>query len=299
MSVVVVTGANGFVGSVLCARLEREGVDVRRVVRSGGAGTLSVGDIDPDTDWAPALAGCDAVVHLAGAAHAAAEGSHAGELQRVNVDATRHLAERAVDHGVRRLVFVSSIGVHGDVSSPEAPIDEQSPIRPVGPYAASKWAAERSLADLAGQIELVIVRPPLVYGPGAPGNLARLARWAASPVPMPFAAIGNQRSLIGVDNLADFLAFCVDVELRHDQEIFVVSDGADISTTQLVRGLFPGKRLIPFPRSVARLVARAMRRPRLYHQLWGDLVVDSSHARIDYRWTPPITPDVGLQRCQR
>lgn len=313
---VLVTGATGFIGRHLCAELARRGVPVRAAARrpgppSAGVGWVAVPDVGPATNWDEALAGVERVVHLAGVAHrhGVPAAALADEFGRVNRDGTRRLAEESARHGVRRFVFVSSIGAVASSSS--VPVSESTPCRPEPGYGASKLEAERELRRvLAGTaVEWTIVRPPLVYGPGDPGNMARLLKLVRTGLPLPFGAVRNRRSFVYVGNLVDLLVRCLDAPGAAG-EVFVVGDGTDLSTAELVGRLarlarLP-VRLVRFPPALLRLAALAGDAVRLVarrsvgidsdsvDRLLGSLVVDAAKARFTLGWTPPFGSDEGL-----
>ena len=307
MTEILVTGASGFIGRYLCAELESRGNAVRRAVRralpDGTSGvSFSVGDFCGLTDWTEALYRTDIVVHLAARAHVLRdEASHPlAEFRRVNVDGTMNLARQAHVAGVRRLVFVRSIGVNG-AETLGRPFTAEDVPSPHSPYAISKFEAETELREFArgAGMEVVIVRPPMVLGPEAPGNLGRLVRYLGLGMPLPLGAIKNKRSLVSVDNLVDLISLC----LTHDSapgNTFLVSDGEDISTTELLRRLSNamGRRpwLLPVPTSVLRGMAVLLGKGALAAQICGSLQVDIEKTRRVLSWTPPLSLDEGIRR---
>lgn len=305
---ILVTGATGFIGGALTAELAARGATVRAAVRrpgtevAGAAEVVAVGDLGLETDWAEAVAGCDAVVHLAGRAHVLKEsGDPAPLFQAVNRMAARRLAEAARAAGVKRFVFVSSIGVHG-LDSGKGAISEASPILPETPYAQSKADAEGDLRGIcaAGPMALTVVRPPLVYGPGARGNFGRLVKLVESGLPLPLGRVDNRRSMVGLDTLVDFLALCV-VHPGAAGESFVIADAEITSTTELVKTLAGLMRkrpvLLPVPASWMAAAARIAGRKSLAEGLFGDLVVDTRHARATLGWSPVLTQVEQLARA--
>jgi len=315
---VLVTGSDGFVGRALCARLADTGAPVRCALMDPlekadahdqaaieilqPLECTTVGDIGPSTDWAGALDGVDAVIHLAGRAHVLHETASdpLSEYRRTNAQGTERLAGSAVSAGVRRLVFISSIGVHGTVSG-NAPFTEDTGINPDKDYAVSKWEAEcalRQIAETSG-LEVVVIRPPLVYGPWVRGNFVRLLGWAYKGVPLPLGGVRNQRSFIGLDNLVDVLIRCVASPAAAGQT-FVVSDGEDVSTAGLIRRIAKGlgrpSRLIAFPEAPLRLAARLLGRGVDAERLFGSLTVDSGKVRRVLGWAPPVSLDEGIRR---
>lgn len=299
---VLVTGANGFIGSAFCARAVQDGLRCRgaiRGVRTGldlpaGVDIIPIGTVGPETDWAAALSGIDIVVHLAARAHVLRETAvdPLAEFRRVNTEGTRRLARQAATAGVRRFIFVSSIGVNGDQTH-ERPFREDDPPHPARPYALSKWEAELALRELSAQtgMETVILRAPLVYGPGVKGNMRLLMQFIDRGWPLPFAGVRNRRSLLGLGNLIDALMLCVDRPEAAGQT-FLLCDGEDISTADLVRKIAraAGKkdRFFAMPdlmfRGVAKLAPFA--RAKL-DQVLGSLAIDSSRFRTVLKWFPP------------
>jgi nucleoside-diphosphate-sugar epimerase len=303
---ILVTGATGFVGRALLPRLVSDGWRVRAAVRvsspamPAGVEAMEVGDIGPDTGWHEALAGVDAVVHLAARAHVLDESSpDAFALYRaVNALGALKLAEAAAAAGVRRFVFLSSVRVHG-ARSAGAPFTESSPLAAEDPYGQSKIEAESGLAQIARatQLEPVVLRPPLVYGAGARGNFARLVRLVGQGMPLPLASVRNRRSLIYVGNLVDAIVRSLEHPAATGRT-FLVSDGEDISTPELVRriarALGRPARLIPVPPALLRFGGALAGRKDDVARLLDDLAVDSSHIRTTLAWTPPYTLDQGL-----
>ncbi|MDH0304887.1 MULTISPECIES: NAD-dependent epimerase/dehydratase family protein [unclassified Pseudomonas] len=303
---VLVTGGAGFVGQAVCDRLERDAVQVTKTVRTlndeqkAARNAVALGDIGADTDWRSVLEGIDVVVHLAARAHVLKE-SHAEplvEFRRVNVDAALALAQQAAAAGVKRFVFISSIGVNGNVTG-ETPFAEHSRPAPHAPYAQSKLEAEEALERFTKttSMELVIIRPPLVYAAHAPGNFRRLLQLVASGIPMPFASINNRRSMIALDNLADFITCCV----RHPAaggQTFLISDDEDLSLPGILHLLGEGMgkkvRLLPVPSSLMAAGAGLLGKKNLYTQLCCSLQVDSSKCRELLGWVPPLSASDAL-----
>lgn len=307
----LVTGATGFVGTALCARLAASGVEIVPAVRreSGLPHEVVVGNIDASTDWRHALASCDAVVHLAARVHVMEDAAQdpLASYRGINTEATRNLARQAVDAGVKRFVFISSIKVNGERTEVGRPFTPDDAPAPEDPYAVSKHEAEELLLGLASEtgMEVVIIRPPLVYGPGVKGNFAAMVRWVRRGVPLPLGAVHNRRSLIALDNLVDFIALCADRERspRAAGEVFLISDGEDVSTTELLRkvarayGVKP--RLAPVPARWLRFAAGLLGKGAVADRLLGSLVVDSSKARDLLGWRPVVSMDGQLQKMAR
>jgi len=315
---VLITGASGFVGRATCAWLVAQGMEIAGAVRQlparplAGVGYRIVGGLDAGTDWGEALAGVDAVVHCAARVHVMRETAEdpLAVFRSANVAGTERLARQAVAAGVKRLVFVSSVKVNGEETAPPLPRGARGSFReddapaPQDPYGQTKWEAEAMLARVAQEtgLEVVIVRPPLVYGPSVKGNLARLLRWVERGVPLPLAGIRNARSLIGIDNLASALHAC----LTHSAaagRTYLVRDGEDISTPELVRrlGRHLGKpaRLFALPAPLLEGLAGLVGRRADVQRLTGSLIVDDSRIRRELGWIPPRTLDEGLAQMAR
>ena len=305
---VLVTGASGFVGNAVCANLESQGYMVRSAVRSARRAeglfgdVTSVGEIDAKTDWSCAVRGVNVVVHTAARVHIMDDTAvdPLTEFRRVNVAGTLNLARQAVEAGVRRLVFISSIGVNG-AETFDMPFTDKDLAAPHSPYAVSKYEAELGLQQISQDhdIEIVIIRPPLVFGPNAPGNFNKLLKIMNKGFPLPLGAIHNQRSFVALDNLVDLIVTCVYHPAATNQT-FLVSDGDDLSTTSLLKrtavALGQPARLIPVPMQVVRVAARLLGRINLAQQLCGSLQVDISKARIILGWTPPVSVDEALKK---
>lgn len=307
---ILVTGANGFVGAAVAAHLlEQSSAGVRAAVRRPVAQPIrgldyAVTDgVFPQTDWTAVLRGVSSIVHAAARVHVMREPSPdpLAEFRRVNVEGTLTLARQAVEAGVRRFVFISSIKVNGEATAKERPFLASDEPRPLDAYGLSKLEAEQGLRELANRtgLEVAIVRPPLVYGPGVKANFFSMMKWLHRGVPLPFGSIHNRRSLVGIDNLVDLIARC----LRHPAaagQTFLVSDGEDLSTTELLRrlGMALGApaRLIPVPERVLVYAAKTMGGARLAQRLCGSLWLDISRTRQLLDWSPPVTVDEGLRR---
>ncbi len=308
MSRILVTGASGFVGRALVPALLARGHQVISAVRPGhensraGTGARLIGDIGPDTDWRDALANVEAVVHLAARVHVMKESGLDQEAlyRRTNTEGTRRLAVEAVAAGVKRLVFLSTVKVNGE-QTPGDPFTEADPPNPAGPYARSKWAAEEALAEVAAAttIEIVILRPPLVYGEGVGGNFLSLLKLCRSAPPLPFSAAGNARSLIYLGNLVDAIT-CVLKQPAAAGKIFMVSDGEDLSTPELIRrtaaALGRPARLFPLPICFVRFLAALAGKSAAIERLLASLRVDDEKIRSELDWTPPFTVLQGLGR---
>ena len=305
---VLVTGASGFVGLRLCARLAAAGHTVRAAVRresadlaafARAARIIGVGDIGADTDWQAALAGVDMVVHLAARAHVMRERASdpLAEYRRVNVAGSERLARAAAAAGVSRLIYMSSIKVNGEATV-DAPFRESDAPAPLDAYGRSKWETEQALSRIAAEtgLALTVLRPPLIYGPGVKGNVARLLRWIERGLPLPFASIVNRRSLIYLENLIDATLAVT----RHPApgRTYLVSDARDLSTPQLItalaRGLDKAPRLLAFPPSLLRLAGACTGQRDAAERLLGSLQIDASRIAAELGWRPAHDPDEGL-----
>ncbi|WP_267285490.1 UDP-glucose 4-epimerase family protein [Zeimonas arvi] len=303
----MVTGATGFIGTALVPALLARGWQVRAAVRSPGrtaAGDeVVVGSLGEAFDWAPALHGVDRVVHLAARVHVMQDSASdpLAEFRRANVAGTLALARAASDAGVRRFVFVSSIKVNGEGTREGVPFGADDPPAPVDPYGVSKREAEDALFDIGRStgMEVVVVRPPLVYGPGVKANFEAMMRWLMRGVPLPLGAIRNRRTLVGLDNLVDLIATCLEHPAAAG-EIFLAGDGEDLSTTDLLRRLAAAlgarARLIPVPATLLEAAAALLGKRAVAQRLCGNLQVDIGKARRLLGWAPPVPVDEGLRR---
>lgn len=299
---VLVTGANGFVGAAALPVLRGlPGVSTIGALRSFGPGMddpqryVEIGALGRNPVPAAALAGVDVVVHTAARVHVMRDRvvDPLAAFREVNVEGTMSLARQAAGAGVRRLVFLSSVKVHGEATEPGNPWLADSPPSPNDPYAQSKYEAEQQLRVLAEEtgLEVVIIRPPLVHGPGVKANFLAMMKLLYRGVPLPLGVTGNKRSLVGLDNLVDLIALCV----RHPEAAnhsFLVSDGEDFSTTDMLRhlGAALGRpaRLFPVPASLLKLAAAATRKDEVYRRIFGSLQVDIAKNRNVLGWQPPV-----------
>lgn len=258
----------------------------------------AIGTVTAETDWAPLLSGAGAVVHLLARVHA--PGASAASHHADNCDVTRALAAASAAAGIRRFIFISTVKVMGETSPPGGWRETDRPM-PEGPYGESKLAAERALHEIAqgSRLDPVVIRPPLVHGPGARANLAALARLVESGWPIPLGAVHNARSLVGVDNLADLVGLCL-IHPRAAGETFFVADGPPVSTTALIRllaaALSRPARLLPVPAPLLAMGLAALGRRGLADRLLGNLAVDTTHLGRTLGWTPPLSLEAGLSR---
>lgn len=303
---ILVTGASGFIGSALCARLTSEHMLVRGVGRRP-AGPVGVADyvccdLEHSLELDAMCKGVHTVIHLAGRAHVLNEKSTdpAAAFESANVVASVRLAQAALRQGVGRFIFLSSIGVHASSTGDGEAVSETSPCNPAQHYGVSKLKAERELQKLAQSngMALVVIRPPLVYAGDAPGNFHRLLKIIWRGLPLPFADVHNLRSMVARENLVDFVYLCIKHPLAANQT-FVVSDGVNVSTPDIVRGLANGMgvspRLFGFPVWLLRIGLTMLGKKNMYSQLCESLVIDSSKARRLLDWTPPAAPEGALR----
>lgn len=293
-------------------RLATDGVPVRAAVRRplpdlpAGVDQAVVGDLAAGTDWAAALDGVDTVVHAAARVHVMKDDAAdpLAEFRRVNVEGTLALARQAARAGVRRFIFLSSIKVNGERTSQGLPFTADDAPAPVDPYGVSKLEAEQGLFAIGRDtaMEIVVVRPVLVYGPGVKGNFLSMMRWLHRGVPLPLGAIDNRRSLVALDNLVDLIV----VAMRHPAaagRVFLAADGDDLSTTMLLRrtaaALGRPARLLPVPAALLRLPARLLGREGVADRLVGSLQADISAARTHLQWSPPVAVDAALAETAR
>lgn len=303
----VVTGASGFVGQALVAALRARGRDVIPLARGEdvGRGFRAAPALGDSACWTPFLEGAGQVVHLAARVHVMKdeEIDPLAAFRAVNVTGTLELARQAAEAKVRRFVFVSTVKVHGENSPAGRPLRETDALAPVDPYARSKAEAEEGLRNLCARsgMELVVIRPPLVYGPGVKANFRSIVRWVASGMPLPLGGCNaNRRSLVALDNLVDLIITCLD-HPGAAGGCFFAADGEDLSTAALVRRLARAMgrpaRLWPVPLWMLRLAAAGTGHHDVLQRLCGSLQVDISSARETLGWTPPVGVDEGLRRA--
>ena len=316
---VLVTGANGFAGRSVCRLLLKRGWRVRAVVRGpvqadalrnginaqADLEIVQVRDIGPDTHWEKLFDGCKAVVHLAARVHRMRDPAvdPLREFRRVNRDGTIKLAGDAVAAGVRRFLFASTVKVHGEDSGAGS-FKESDPPKPADPYAISKFEAEQALLAFAqaGQLDVTILRAPLMYGPDVKGNFLSLLRGVAKGLPLPLGAVANRRSLLYVENFADAIATAL-AQPRAAGRVFLVSDGEDLSTPEIVRrmarALGRTARLLAVPRRLLLLAGACCGRRAAVERLVGNLAVDITSIRTDLGWQPPFSVEAGLLATAR
>ncbi len=311
---ILVTGANGFVGNALSQSLASQSHEVLAVSRQSiEQQSLSISehsaqylyrllaDFGNISSIQEHLQSVQAVVHCAARVHQVHETAADPllEYRRVNTQATLALARAAAQEGVKRFVFLSSVKVNGEFSLPRQPFTAEQ-AAPQDPYGISKWEAEQGLMEISAKtgMEIVIIRPPLVYGPGVKANFLTMMRWLQNGIPLPLGAIANQRSLVALPNLVDFIALCL-THPKAANQTFMINDQQDVSTTALLRGLGDAlgrpARLLPVPQSMLTLALKAIGKGGIAQRLCGDLAVDASPASTLLGWKPPLTVQQGLQ----
>lgn len=305
----LVTGASGFVGSALSARLSTDFGPVRCAFRSKRQSTndfeaVSVGDVSGDTDWSTSLVNVSQVVHLVARTHTPEDSgcNSIAEFQKINVESTRNLALQAAESGVKRFIFLSSVKVNGEYTQLGHPFTSSDVSAPDSHYGRSKYEAELLLREISEKsgMEIVIIRSPLIYGPGVKGNFELLIRLLRSGIPLPFAAlVNNRRSFVSLDNLIDFILTCLKHPLAANR-IFLVSDGEDLSTADLLRrlGVAIGRpaRLFYVPVGFLKLSAAALGKHGIYNRLCESLQVDISNTEQVLGWSPAQSVDEGLRQ---
>jgi UDP-4-keto-D-QuiNAc 4-reductase len=308
---VLVTGANGFVGRAVCEHLAVEKISITAIARrshlllnkertiqyiSGREANFT--DISSVKEH---LVGQDAVIHCAARVHQVREEAHdpMAAYRAVNTHATLRLAQAAADAGVKRFVFLSSVKVNGNFTASGQPFTSAQ-AAPEDPYGISKWEAEQGLLEIAGKtgMEVVIIRPPLVYGPGVKANFLTMMQWLQRGIPLPLGAIANQRSLVALPNLVDFISLCL-THPKAANQTFMISDQHDLSTTELLRDLGTAlkrpARLLPVPQGLLEAGLKLVGKGGMAQRLCGDLTVDASPATELLGWKPPLSVQQGLQ----
>jgi nucleoside-diphosphate-sugar epimerase len=305
---ILVTGANGFVGSQLSEALAKSGHEVRNTARSLASNSsttreLIICDLESADNLDHLTTGCDAIVHLAGRAHVMSDDPATSESLYVsaNVDVTKKLAQSASRTGVKRMILMSSVKVNGESTTINTPFTAQDIPNPQDPYGRSKTQAEQALWEITSTSDLegVVIRPPLVYGPGVRANFASLIGIVGRGLPLPLGSIQNKRSFVSLDNLVDLISTTVQSP-NAAGNTFLVSDGHDLSTPELVRSiasaLDQSPKLFPFPSALLKLAATASGRRGAYDRLCGSLTVDIALTKQKLSWTPPFTVQDSMQR---
>lgn len=314
-NMILVTGASGFVGGALIQRLAIDNhkaaivAATRRLIENlpVNVNQVQVGDLLPSTDWSIALQGVNVVVHCAARVHVMTEISNDPlvEFHRANVEGTIRLAQQAAEAGVRRFVFISSIKVNGESTELGYPFSTADAPAPLDPYGVSKMEAEQGLRELSvcTGMEVVIIRPPLIYGRGVKANFAAMMQWLKRGLPLPLGGITfNRRSLVFVENLVDLIQICINHPKAANQT-FLISDDEDVSTTTLLRKMakalgYPA-RLVNIPPTIIKLSARLIGKPGIADRLCGSLQVDITKTKELLGWKPKFSLDEGLLRTAK
>ena len=313
MTKILITGATGFVGRALFENLKlKKKYLIHLTTRTNqeelfeGGKAFNIGEIDSSTNWNDALDGVDCIVHCAARAHTTEKKQTdlLNAYRRINVDGTRNLAKQAVAIGIKRFIFLSSIKVNGEETIATKSFKYNDISQPEDAYGITKWQAEQALLEISKQtgLEVVIIRPPLVYGEGAKGNFLHLLNLVYKQIPLPFANINNLRSFIGLDNLLDLIICCI----QHPKaagETFLVSDGEDVSTSDLIIKLskFMDKspRLFQVPQLIIQLIGRLVGKSSEIERLLGSLRIDNSYTREILGWSPALSLDESLAKTVR
>lgn len=304
---IVITGANGYIGCHLYRELltfeNKTPIPVMRKKNEKMENVIFIEDINRQTQWQQHLSGANVVIHLAARAHRNNEVSHTRSLtvfRETNTLGTLNLARQAADAGVKRFIFISSIGVNGNQTL-DKPFNAIDTPNPAEPYAISKYEAEIELKRFAAQssMEIVIIRPPLVYGANAPGNFGKLIHTVARGIPLPLGTVNNRRSLVALPNLTNLITTCIDHPAAANQT-FLVSDGEDLSTTELLErlGIALGRsaRLLPVPQKFLVSSLKLLGKETLAQRLCGNLQIDMSKTRELLGWNPPISVSEALKQ---
>jgi len=310
----LITGGSGFVGRALTSGALAQGHDVRLTLRrlqradeTVGAETVTVVEPSVDTDWTGALRNVEVVVHLAARVHIMKDNSSdpMAEFRRANVDMTSALARQAAALGVRRFVFMSSVKVNGEFTQAGRPFTADDTPSPEDPYAVSKYEAEQALHQIAADtgMEVIIIRAPLVYGPGVKANFASMMRWLERGIPLPLAAVtDNRRSLVALDNLVDLILICL-IHPAAANQTFLASDAEDLSTADLLTrmgdALGHPARLFHMPPALLKLAAKVVNKTGIYQRLCGSLQLDISKTKQLLGWNPPVSVNEGLRHAAK
>jgi nucleoside-diphosphate-sugar epimerase len=302
---ILVTGAGGFVGTAVVSELARRAIPYRAVTRARRDGDFGMGDIDPRTDWTAALDGIDTIIHLATRAHLnETVADPIAHFRAANVDSTLNLALQAMKAGVKRFVFISSIKVNGEATQRGRPFTAEDTPTPQNHYARFKLEAEQGLFDLSrgSGLEVTIIRPPLVYGPGVKANFAKMMDWVNRGIPLPLGSIDNKRSFVFVGNLADLIILTT-IHPNAGGQVFLARDGMDISTTELFRKMAQAlgrpSLMVPLPASLLAFAATAIGQSAIASRLTDSLQVDVTQTRALLGWAPRDSIDEGLLQAVR
>jgi len=305
---ILITGASGFLGSALFNHFKKnECTEVFGLTRNqNNQDLICIPDLGGETNFSEILESIDVIIHTAARAHIMQDSTSnpLEEYRKINRDGTLNLAQQASKHDVRRFIFISSIGVNGKQTEQGRCFAPDDIPQPEDAYGVSKYEAEQGLLDLAGKskMQVVIIRPPLIYGHGAKGNFSRLMQWIERGIPLPLGAINNQRSFIGIDNLVDLISICIEHPAAANQ-IFLASDGEDLSTTDLLVRLAKAgerpSRLLPVPEVMLKLGLSILGKKEMAQRLLSSLQIDITKTRELLNWTPSVSIDEGFRRCFR
>ncbi len=305
---ILLTGATGFVGRQLLKKLsEQKEIDLRIATRinanifSPEISVFAPIELESENNWQDIVKGCDVIIHAAARAHVMNEKANnpLEEFRKINSKPTLKLAEQAAISGVKRFIFISSIKVNGEFTT-DKPFAADDLPHPDGPYALSKYEAEQGLQAIALKtgMEVVIIRPPLIYGPEVKGNFQRMLYWLKKGIPLPLGAVNNKRSFVSLENLNSLILACI-TNPRAANQIFLVSDDEDLSTTELLReiGYLINKpaRLLPIPKFLLKWAAASLGKKEIYDRLCGSLQLDISKTKEMLSWKPQISVKEGLK----
>jgi len=309
MPKLLVTGGSGFIGKAVCENLKKKNYKInitsrRDIIKnSNDVKVYNINEIDGNTDWFQALTAVSCIIHCAAKTHMMNNDKQnsLSSFRKINVKGTLNLAKQASACGVKRFIFLSSIKVNGERTEKSSIFRHNDIPKPEDSYGKSKWEAEKGLWEISKQtgLEVVIIRAPLVYGPGVKGNLERLIKIIKSRIPLPFSLIKNQRSLVGIDNLVDLIVRCID-DHKASGNTFLVSDEEDISTPDLVRQIASSMglsvRLFPIPLSLLKFFGFLLGKKTEIDRLVGSLRIDNSYTKEILNWTPPLSVEEGIRR---
>ena len=296
---VAVTGANGFIGYELCNFLEKNGFIVRRIQRSKGKGLFQIVDINSETDWSLALKNIDIVVHCASVVHDQNEHNFAF-FNELNIEGTCNLFKQSIKLGVKKFIFLSTIKVNGEYSNKNEKFSSKSKPNPYGNYSISKYQTENLLKEISNlsNIELVIIRPPLVYGPRVKANFYNLMKLTSMGIPLPFKDLKKERSFIFLGNLVDLIANCI-TNQKSSNKTILPSDSKTIKTRNLINILYSEfgyrSRLFYFPSKVLYLIFNLLGKREQFSRLNNSLIVDSNEVEKQINWTPPYSFEDGIK----
>jgi nucleoside-diphosphate-sugar epimerase len=299
----LVTGASGFVGAAVCRQLISESKNFLPVHRNDHQLGSAMGNINGSTDWSNALKKISHVIHTAARVHVMKEKDtdSLSKFRKVNVEGTLNLARQCAESGVKRFIFISSIKVNGEQTANGMAFTEKDKPAPCDPYAISKYEAEEGLRNMALEtgMEVVVIRPPLIYGPGVKANFLSLMKLVKTGIPLPLGRIDNKRSMVSLNNIVDIIVTCL-THSKAGNQTFLISDGEDLSVTQLIKRLASAmdvpSRLIPIPPFCLQFGLRIIGKQSIADRLLGSLKIDNTKIRTLLNWTPILNVDEGLRK---